>query len=207
MTYRPVILSFDSLSLLRQLDPKARLSAYFRALRVENEKVNLVSRETIASGLQTLAAESLLPLTKIDRVEFDRYLDIGSGGGFPAVPILLTSDVREATLLERGSRKSLALERILRALKLPRERIAVDQASFEECEFDRPFDLITLRLVKLTPKIWRKVVSSLSEGGYFVYYSAPPEDYDLAGLTRLSYCYQVGMPPLTKHFTVFQKRP
>ncbi|UCE24376.1 MAG: class I SAM-dependent methyltransferase [Candidatus Zixiibacteriota bacterium] len=205
MTKPPVALNLEPVSLLGQLDPTDKLSDYFSVLQAENEKVNLVSRETIASGLPSLAAESLFPLAQISQTGFDRYLDIGSGGGFPAVPILLTSQVREATLLERGNKKSLALERILRALGLPRDRISVDQASFEQCTFDSQFDLITLRLVKLRPRIWRKVVSSLAGGGYFVYYSIAPDDIALAGLTPLSYCYQIGTPPLTKYFTIFQK--
>ncbi|MEA1980280.1 MAG: RsmG family class I SAM-dependent methyltransferase, partial [candidate division Zixibacteria bacterium] len=64
-----------------------KVETYFQLLKKENRNLNLVSRETIESGLVELAAESIYPLEYIQNNNIDNYLDIGSGGGFPSIPI------------------------------------------------------------------------------------------------------------------------
>jgi hypothetical protein len=94
--------SFDITELLAKYDPKGKLESYHDLLMAENQRVNLVSRETTREDFERLIAESLLPL-EILTSGFGSYLDIGSGGGFPAVPILMTERVvGESILLERG---------------------------------------------------------------------------------------------------------
>jgi 16S rRNA (guanine527-N7)-methyltransferase len=205
MTPLPTELVFEPARILARSDLTKQLASYYEALRSENRKLNLVSRETIAAGLEILAAESLLPLRQIERAEFSSYLDIGSGGGLPAIPILMARAIDRATLLERTSKKCLALERILRMLGLDRQRIQVEQVSLEHWETSAEYDLITMRLVKLQRKILRKIAASLASGGYFVYYAGTDDSAVEGLLTSLSYCYKVGNPPLTKHFTIFQK--
>ena len=200
-----VSLELIRLELLEQFDPEGRLAAYFDILRVENQKVNLVSRETIDTGLETLAAESLLPFQQIQQAEFDSYLDIGSGGGFPAIPLVLTGKVRQTALVERTIKKSLALDRIIKALDLDNDRCVAHQTDFEQLATDSACDLITMRLVRLTPKILRKVKKILRPGGFFVYYSAPPKDISKDGFSIVTYCYKNSKDSPGKYFTIFQK--
>ena len=197
--------TFDPAELLSRYDPDGKLSSYFDLLKTENQKVNLVSRETINSGLNILAAESLLPLGLIERKSFESYLDIGSGGGFPAIPIILAGQVKTAFLVERTSKKTLALGRILKGLDLADDMVQTHRGSFEECDFNMKFDLITLRLVALTKKILRKVKSVLSDDGYFVYYSSPPEEISTPDWLPVTYCYEVDNPTRQKAFTIFKK--
>jgi len=205
MSNQAISVPFDPKELLTRYDPRDSLSSYYSILKTENQKVNLVSRETINSGLEILAADSLLPLELIERKPFASYLDIGSGGGFPAFPIILTGQAKTATLIERTSKKTLALERIARGLNLADETIHIHKASFEEHNYTVKFDLVTLRLVALTQRILRKVESVLSDNGYFVYYSNPPEELSTPGWRLVTYCYQVDNPTRQKQFTIFQK--
>lgn len=205
MTDSIVTLDFNRAALLEKYDLSGKLPAYFELLRTENRKVNLVSRETIADGLETLAAESVLPFEKIAKGNFDSYVDIGSGGGFPALPVLLGKNIREVRLFERTSKKSLALERIIKGLGLDKHRFHVEQSDFQQWPFSNDFDLITMRLVKLTPKILRKVRAALCSGGYFVYYSGVPENISISDFDHLTYCYRVKSDSPEKQFTIFQK--
>ncbi len=109
MNSEPVVEKVDPHAILRKYDPQSRLGLYFRWLTKENDRINLVSRETIADGLERLAFESLVPLEKIDRSHIRNYLDIGSGGGIPAIPLLLAATSKgqccHATLVERVQNK------------------------------------------------------------------------------------------------------
>ena len=199
-------ITYDPVELLKRFDPQNKLERYYQVLLQENEKINLVSRETgtaSLTGLKKLAAQSLLPLEKIGAFEIDNYLDIGSGGGFPAIPILLTRKVKRASLVERTGKKAAALRRILLALDI---KATIIDRSFEEVSLERAFDLITLRLVKLTPQLFNRIFFLLRLGGHFVYYSAP--DFDLAGTgaDSITYHHSTSSGETTGRFTIFRKK-
>ncbi len=233
------IITYDPIELLKRFDPQNKLERYYQVLLQENEKINLVSRETgigrVATDgavrcphltaskkkecrvmapdttltgnasfikLKKLAAQSLLPLEKIDPGEIDNYLDIGSGGGFPAIPILLTRRINQTCLLvERTRKKAGALRRMLLALDI--KATIIDQ-SFEETPLEPVFDLITLRLVKLTPQLFNRIIFLLRAGGCFVYYAAPDFDLTGKGADSVTFYHSTSSGKATGCFTVFR---
>ena len=192
-------INLDIEAILHQYDPSNRLSRYFSLLMNENERLNLVSRETSHDDLERLAAESLFPLTMLGR-GFDNYLDIGSGGGMPALPIMLSGSVSgEVCLIERTQKKAAALRRMLYGLDLTANIIA---KPYEETEFSTDFSLITIRLVKLTKPVLDHVIAALKPDGKFVYYGIPSFGCD--GLTAVSYSYSGTNADFGKTFTILQ---
>ena len=87
--------------ILQKHSKNGSLDDYLSLLTLENEKTNLVSRETSAADLKRLIAESLVPFEKLELKTVNNYLDIGSGGGLPAIPIILTKNPPESVLIER----------------------------------------------------------------------------------------------------------
>ena len=194
-------LEFASEAILSKHDPDSKIKQYLTLLRAENQKINLVSRETSDFDLERLAAESLLPLEVIKHRGFDNYLDIGSGGGFPAFPIIISAKIGKATLIERTKKKAAALERMAGELGL---KIKVLDSNFEECKFSLKFELVTLRLVKLTKPLLKRISLLLKAGGIFVYYSEFKNIPELE-LESTSYSYTSGNAGQIKYFTVFTK--
>jgi 16S rRNA (guanine527-N7)-methyltransferase len=193
---------------LEQTDPDNRLAAYFDLLRSENRKINLVSRETLGpdsgdnASLQALAAESLLPLVQPEIGNISRYLDIGSGGGFPALPIMIIRQPDHAMLVERTQKKAGALRRILIGLGLT---AAIEARSFDELTLDTSFDLVTLRLVKLNPRLLKAILRYLDDGAFLVYYSRPEFDPASMGAESTTYYYTIGSDTTKKCFTLLKK--
>lgn len=178
----------------------ARIEAYFEHLQSENKSVNLVSRETTPTDLYRLAAESLFPLDFINKGS-PRYLDIGSGGGFPAFPLIIAGEGQSAAvLLERTQKKVDALSRIIRRLEIKAEAI---QADFPIHSFEQQFDLITLRYVKLTPKLLYSVLDLLSKTGQFVYYGEP--EFEVSGYNVSIQVFESIQGRPAKQVTIFQK--
>ncbi|HWR83031.1 MAG TPA: RsmG family class I SAM-dependent methyltransferase [Candidatus Deferrimicrobium sp.] len=197
---------YDPAELLRRCDPENRLERYFHLLLEENQRVNLVSRETAVAdsfGLKRLAAESLLPLEQLTDLKIDSYLDIGSGGGFPAIPILLTRQVNYACFIERTKKKAAALKRILVGLNLP---ATVIDSTFEEYATDTMFDLITARQVKLTPALLKRILSMLRRTGCLVYFGEPTFTLSTSRMTGITYCYSSDNKVSTGKFTLFRKQ-
>ena len=150
-----------------------RLGEYLSLLAKENKRHNLVSRETSPAEHRRLAAESLVVLESIDAVNIASYLDIGSGGGLPAFPLLLCRSFGSGgpdrpVLMDRSNKKTAALRRIAIALGM---KIDLEVVEFEKYHAERSFDLITARLVRITPTILNMAVSLLNPSGTIAVYS------------------------------------
>ncbi len=201
MTARTETISFDVSSILRQFDPSGMLDRYFDCLMRENARVNLVSRETSREDFNRLAAESLLPLAVMGR-RFKSYLDIGSGGGLPAIPILLSAQINGDTcLLERTRKKAAALGRIVKALNL---KATVLPETLEELTFSSRFNLATLRYVKLTQPLLERILAFLEPTGVLVYYSS--SGLECSSASSVSYLFSTESGDATKSFTLFERQ-
>jgi 16S rRNA G527 N7-methylase RsmG len=74
--------------------------------------------------------ESLLPLRWIVREQPGQLLDVGSGNGFPAIPLLACRPRLAGVLLERSERKGLFLDAVVRECGWA-ERVIVDPSDAE----------------------------------------------------------------------------
>lgn len=199
--------SFALNSFLESVDPDQSRNRYFDLLRIENKRKNLVSRETIESGLDRLFAESLIPLGMVQALSgsrpLGRYLDIGSGGGFPSVPILMTRTTEKPLLIERKKTKGTALNSILKQLEI--------QVELSYMDFGREipsgkFDIVTMRLVRLTGPILKSVLSLLCERGLFLYYSELDPSIMVSSVRAQVYRFTIENSPNHKSFTVIKKQ-
>jgi len=196
------IITLDSNAILEKYGIAKKCDSWFDALMEENEKLNLVSRETTRQDLKRLSAESVLPLEFAQQSCFALHLDIGSGGGFPAFPLMLTDRIKRTTMVERTQKKALALRRILGAMHMEAGIIA---QTFEEANLEPSYDLITLRLVALTPKLLVSIVSNLAISGVFVHYAAPPPLPPAMGLKVKTVRYSSGPSSPVKELAIITK--
>jgi len=192
----------DIEKILQKYD-QSKIESYYSTLRTENEKLNLVSRETIKSKLPQLVAESLLPFEYIEQRTYTHYVDIGSGGGLPSLPIILTQEIQNSTLAERIGKKALSLERMKESLAL--ENLTVLSTQFEECKFDHTFDLVTMRLVKLNNRLLTNITRFMSKDSIFIYYHKPEFQISDKSLSVVTYSYSVSPDSVDKYFSLITK--
>jgi 16S rRNA (guanine527-N7)-methyltransferase len=125
------------------------LEAYAALLRKWNVAQNLVSRETL-DELWPRHIEDSRQLVAHLR-ETDRFvIDIGSGGGFPAIPLAIASreTERRFTLLEPVQKKAAFLRTVARELKLP---VTVHVVRAEDFDSRETADLVTSRALAPLP--------------------------------------------------------
>lgn len=196
----PEKVEFDPQAVIARYLAPQQVDNYYDLLMEQNQSVNLVSRETGRSDFDRLVAESILPLEFLPK-KMNGYLDIGSGGGFPSVPILLSGLIDGKTVLvERTGKKSRALEQIVSGLAL---RASVSASNFEEVRDLPKVELVTLRYVKLTKQLLNRIMSCLAPGGRFVYYSKP--DFDLGKTACTVYQFESSQDSAAKSFTIFSR--
>ena len=206
MTINPT-LDYDLEKLLSLFGADSDLQKYFDLLMDENQRINLVSRETNQEDLRRLAAESLAPIEQSGIKDVNRYLDIGSGGGFPAIVILLaaragTFHVEQAVFAERRQRRANVLEKITQKLKLPAQ---ISPHDFIPGVPEGKFDLITLRYVKLTPSLWRLISKTLTDSGCFIYYSKPEFEINPSQFSITVQPFKLNGAEPTKNYTIVRK--
>lgn len=94
-----------------------RLAHYMDMLIRWNQKINLVSPATIADAEERHLADSL-QLADLAPEGVKRWVDIGSGGGFPGLPLAILfaerSDPPEFILIESDQRKAAFLGAVIR---------------------------------------------------------------------------------------------
>jgi 16S rRNA (guanine527-N7)-methyltransferase len=100
-------------------DVAADLESYAQLLRKWQAVQNLVSRETLDEVWPRHFADSLQVLRLLEQGDH-AFLDLGSGGGFPALPlaIALKSPNHHFTLIEPNGRKVSFLRTVARELGL-----------------------------------------------------------------------------------------
>src|SRR5262249_55407026 len=109
--------------------PRARreLAQYLAELDLWRRRMNLTGRLS-ADELVEHAVESLVPIDLIPQGE--RLIDIGSGAGFPALPIAIVSNDLEVLLVEPGAKRAAFLRHVVRSLSL--DRVAAVEKRSEE---------------------------------------------------------------------------
>ncbi len=193
--------AFDIDSLLTQFNADQWLDGYWKTLHAENQKVNLVSRETTAEKFRRIVAEALVPFAQLTPTD-GRYLDIGSGGGIPAIPLILSGLTSgPATLYERTKKKALALERICTQLRISGCDIVAE--SFGEFPRRDKFDLVTLSWVTLTPDLFRSIERVMAPDSKLIYYSKPT--FEIPGHKVSIFSYSQALADIHKYFSIITK--
>lgn len=113
-----------SLELLRtrglsiSLEANERLNTHLDLIREWNDTVSLVSRGDL-EWLDDHVADSLSLTPYIENAGHAGYLlDIGSGAGFPAIPLAIVFPEMRIVLIERSDRKSGFLRKVIAKLGL-----------------------------------------------------------------------------------------
>lgn len=99
-----------------------------------------------------------------------RALDIGSGGGSPALPLALARRALSWTLVEANERKALFLDEAVRTLALDNVRVVRDR--YESVSVETPVDIVTLRGVSVTEEMLEKIGTELGAGGQLLWFSS-----------------------------------
>jgi 16S rRNA (guanine527-N7)-methyltransferase len=95
-----------------------------------------------------------------------QVLDIGSGAGFPAIPLKIWSPEIHLTLIESNHKKSAFLSEVARALKFTDINIIVDRAEAVAKNPDFPrTEIVTFRAVERFDSALRQAATLLAEDG------------------------------------------
>lgn len=132
---------------LSPLSPEliARLALYLDLLVRWNERTNLTSIRTPEEMVRRHFGESLFAARNLGDTLPGTLLDLGSGAGFPGVPIALLHPGIKVTLAESQNKKATFLREVVRTLGL--SNVEVWGARAESMPAERQFHTVALRAV------------------------------------------------------------
>lgn len=152
-----------------------RFQTYCALLQKWNEKINLTSEKDAISILEKHVFDSLQYLLWIDPTH--KTLDIGSGAGFPGIPIKIIHPGLEITLLDSQKKRCSFLREVIRTLKFDRVEVAEGRVeSFFNLEtFAGKFDRVCFRGFSSLKTCLTVGLPFLKSGGLIILRKGPEE--------------------------------
>ena len=159
-----------------------RLCTYLELLMRWNARMNLTALDDSDAGIDRLVVEALVAVQHLPATGVS-MMDIGSGGGSPAVPMKLAAPGVSLLMVEAKTRKAAFLREVVRVLELGNTQ--VETARYEELlsrpDLHESQQVVTLRAVRTEARVLRGLQAFLAPGGLVMLFRGPggsevPED-------------------------------
>ena len=155
-------------------------------------------RPSIGCSIEPLIAARHLPAAAATAI------DIGSGGGSPAIPLALAAPRLQLRMVESKTRKAVFLREAIRELNLG--RASVETSRFEELlarpELHEGLDVVTIRAVRVEQRTLMSLQAFLKPGGQLFLFRGPAGDMSDGVAPPLRMAGDVSarrIPPLAPH--------
>ena len=186
------------------------LETYFLELARWNRKINLTAFQIDDDGTDEAVDRLLIEPVVAARfipANAKQLLDIGSGGGSPAVPMKLARPELALTMVEVKVRKSVFLRQVARLLQL--SQTVVENARFEEL-LARPalhenMDVVSIRAVRIDTSTLLSIQAFIKPGGHLLNFAAGSDPIDPPPPLRLRAVHSL-IPENQSRLVVIQKQ-
>ncbi len=185
-----------------------RIELYLSELELWNKRTDLVK----ATGQQLIVRhvlDSLSGLPFIRALPHATVADVGSGAGFPGIPLSLLMEDSAFTLIERSARRASFLRTVVTLLDL-KDRVRVLERDLSEIR--ERFSIVTFRAFRELSTFAPALFSITAEGGAVVAFKGKRQvvDRELADIEPLlesAEVTQVVVPGLEEQRHILVMRP
>lgn len=183
-----------------------KLDRYARLLVEWNEKMNLTAITAPDDIVHKHFADSLTALPLLPQREGLSLVDVGTGAGFPGIPLaILRSDIR-LTLLDSLNKRLTFLQEVCKALDIPAVTVhARAEEGGRDTALRETFDVATARAVAALPVLAEYCLPFVKVGGCFIAMKGPESDREAADAARAITLLGGGTP--VKHSLLLPAQP
>ncbi len=159
---------------------KEQFNDYITIFLEQNGKLNLISKNDEKFLWEKHIYDSLSIKYFIDKYKIENFsgkelLDIGTGGGFPSIPIAIMYPELAVTALDSIQKKINAIYEIKNSLDLKNLYPLCDRAE----NIKKNFDFITSRAVASMKKLIPYAIPLIKPEGYFIAYKSIKAEEEL----------------------------
>ncbi|MCF0225370.1 MAG: class I SAM-dependent methyltransferase [Fibrobacter sp.] len=128
-------------------EKKDAINRHLFLVMEKNKEMNLSAIRNIEEAKVLHIEDSLAALPELEDTQEGLYMDLGSGGGFPGIPLAIASG-KKTMLVEATKKKANALSEFCKELDLENQ-VSVKDKRIEEItkEYEEKVSVITARAV------------------------------------------------------------
>lgn len=155
-----------------------KLDIYARMLVEWNEKMNLTGITDPRGIALKHFLDSMIPLKKISVPEGASLIDVGTGAGFPGLPMKIYRSDIKLTLLDSLNKRVNFLSAVCEEIKIKAECVheRAEEGS-RKSEFREKYDVAAARAVAAMPILTEYCLPYVKVGGIFCALKGPKEDW------------------------------
>ena len=162
-----------------------KIRSYMPLLLKWNRTISLTTVTDPVEILKFHFGESIFAASQVDFGE-SRLADVGSGAGFPGIPLAMTVPSLDVTLIESNSKKCAFLSEVVRELRLPNVKVLRER--MENVDSDpRHFDFIAARALGHHNELLSWAKKNVSASGKVVLWLGAEDSRELSRKTDWSW--------------------
>jgi 16S rRNA (guanine527-N7)-methyltransferase len=144
-------------------DTAERFSILLKELTHWNQRVNLTA---ITDPTDMITGHLLDSLAARPLLQGQRILDVGTGAGFPGLPLAIVEPERSFELIDSNNKKIMFVQHVARLLSL--SNVSAVKARTEDYAPGNRFDTVIARAVAALPRLLEIAGHHVREDGVFV---------------------------------------
>ena len=144
------------------------LAAYMQKVLVMNEQINLTSIREPADFIKKHILDSLAILSEFDE-KAKTILDLGTGGGFPGIPLAIMRPQTHIVLMDATVKKLKVVKQMADELGLTNVTILQGRAEElgKQAQYREQFEVVVSRAVAHFAILAELAIPLVKEGGFF----------------------------------------
>lgn len=170
-----------------------KLTEFSKYLLEQNELFNLTAIKTPEGAALLHFADSLTLSEFVP--DGAKMLDIGSGAGFPAIPLAIARPDIEVTALDSTQKRVDFINRTAEMLGLTNIQAVCSRAEdITGKEFKESFDIVTARAVASYPILLELTLPAVKVGGQFVAMKSKDVSRETSGISKVTKLLSITEP-------------
>jgi len=182
----------------------SKLDAFVEMIRKSSLSLNLLSSGEVNHIWERHILDSLWPCVLNVVSPPCSILDVGSGAGFPGVPLAIVSPQLEITMVESVGKKLRFVERSLAELSVPNAKIV--NCRIESFNPTSLFDYCTSRAFSSIKKSLQIFTSFVKPKGEIFFYKGPDADREISEADSIRQDLSLSPPDIIKIPTKYSSK-
>lgn len=170
-----IISEFQKCNIKLSQDKADKLLKLYEFLVEYNQNVNLTAITDLEEVVVKHFIDSVLPFSMIDIKENSSFIDVGTGAGFPSIPLMIVRPDLKGTLLEALNKRCVFLEKACELTGVD-PKVIHGRAEDYAKEKREAFDFATARAVAAMPVLCEYCIPYIKTGGRFIALKSVNED-------------------------------
>lgn len=164
-----------------------------------NKRTNLISRKDESHIVENHLFESLACLLSVKFLPSQRIVDVGSGAGFPAIPLAIMCPENHFLLIESKRMKMLFLKEVIFQLNLKNADVIGERIEHiaSMTDYREKFDVVTSRAVASLAIVYQWAKDLIKPGGYYLAWKGGDVHVEIEQLLRIERQLSVEIIPMS----------